>query len=84
MAQAPVTIANMEFSPDPVAIKVGDTVIWTNKDRSTHTATADDGSFDTGRIPPGGTSKPISFQSAGEVSYHCMIHPSMSGTVTVS
>jgi plastocyanin len=52
MAQVTVTIANMTYSPDPVEIKVGDSVVWSNQDRMAHTATADDGSFDTGKILP--------------------------------
>lgn len=81
---AAVTIAGMAFNPDPVDVKHGDTVVWTNKDRMNHTATADDGSFDTGVIPPGKSSKPITFSKAGNVPYHCEIHDSMTGTVQVS
>jgi plastocyanin len=85
MAQVTVTIAEMSYSPDPIEIKKGDTVVWSNQDGPPHTATADDGSFNTGRIPAGKSSKPITFNTAGKVPYHCTIHgPSMSGTVQVS
>lgn len=84
MAQVTVTISNMTFNPDPVQVKAGDTVVWSNQDRMAHTATADDGSFDTGKIAPKATSKPIRFGKAGDVPYHCEIHPSMTGTVQIS
>ncbi|HEX7290611.1 MAG TPA: plastocyanin/azurin family copper-binding protein, partial [Conexibacter sp.] len=55
---------------------------WTNADAASHTATADDGSFDTGTLAQG-RSGSHAFTSAGTFAYHCTIHPSMHGTVTV-
>lgn len=84
MAQVTVKIQKMAFQPNPVNVKAGDTVVWQNGDSMRHTATADDGSFDTGNIAAGGSSKPIAFSEAGSVPYHCEIHPSMTATVAVS
>jgi plastocyanin len=84
VAQLTVRIQKMAFQGDPAKIKAGDTIVWQNQDRMTHTATADDGSFDTGNIAAGSTSKPITFNKAGDVPYHCEIHPSMTGAVQVS
>jgi len=51
----------------------------------THTATADNGSVpDAGDINQGASSSPQEFAAAGTVKYHCEIHPSMHGAVTVS
>lgn len=62
------------YDPDPVEIKVGDSIEWRNDDPLfSHTATADDDapeSFDTGDISPGETSDPITFTVPGEYSYH--------------
>ena len=77
-----VDIAGFAFSPSSVTIDVGDTVTWTNADAQSHTATADDASFDTGTIA-GSTSKSVTFATAGTFGYHCKIHPSMTGTVVV-
>jgi plastocyanin len=74
---------NMSFSPNPASVAMGKTVAWHNADSITHTATADNGSFDTGGIPAGSTSSPMSMSAAGSISYHCAIHPTMVGTLTV-
>jgi len=79
---APV-IENFTFVPDPIEVTVGDTVTWTNNDGTTHTVTADDDSFDSGNLDSGATF-PQTFDEAGEFSYHCNIHSSMTGTVTVT
>jgi plastocyanin len=79
-----VAIQNMKFNPASVSIAKGDTVEWTNTMGMQHTATADDGSFDSG--PFGGPNKTFShiFDSTGTLPYHCEIHPNMTGTVVVS
>ncbi len=74
----------MSFSPNPATIKVGQKVAWKNNGGTTHTATADAGAFDTGAIADGTTSSPITMSTGGTLSYHCSIHPSMVGSLTVS
>jgi len=77
-----VTIKDFEFTPATVTIKVGDTVTWTNDGPSVHTATADDGSFDSGDLSQGKTFS-HTFQTAGTFSYHCSPHPFMKANVIV-
>jgi plastocyanin len=77
-----VTIADFQFSPGSVTVHVGDTITWTNNGPSTHTATAHDGSFDTGQLKKG-QSASHTFTHAGTVTYFCQIHPFMHGTVVV-
>jgi plastocyanin len=79
---AKVEIVDFAYDPDPVTIQVGGKVIWQNKDAAPHTATADDGSFDTGTIEQGKI-KSETFKQAGTYSYFCEIHPTMHGTVEV-
>jgi outer membrane biosynthesis protein TonB len=76
-----INIANMAFSPASVTAKVGQRVVWKNKDVQTHTATADSGEFATGFIDPGGQAS-ITVSSVGEFNYHCSVHPSMKATLT--
>ncbi|MFI5184931.1 MAG: plastocyanin/azurin family copper-binding protein [Vicinamibacteria bacterium] len=74
----------MSFSPSPASVKAGQTVAWRNNGGTTHTATQDGGGgFDTGPISDGATSAPIKMSTAGTLSYHCAIHPSMVGSVSV-
>ncbi len=78
-----VDIADFAFDPDPLEIPVGTTVTWTNQDTAPHTATADDGSFDSGRLDNGGTFS-FTFDTPGTYPYHCDIHPRMTGTIVVT
>jgi plastocyanin len=58
-------------------------VTFTNADGAPHTATADDSSFDTGKLTKG-QSASLTFTSSGVFAYHCNIHRSMKATVTVA
>lgn len=77
-----VQIVEFTYEPDPVVVQVGGKVIWQNEDTVPHTATADDGSFDTGTIEQGKLGSET-FKEPGTFTYHCEIHPSMHGTVEV-
>jgi plastocyanin len=81
-AATAVTIMNFAFSPASISVPVGSTVTWTNQDSTAHTVTADDGSFDSGSLAPGATFSQA-FDTPGTFAYHCNIHSSMHGTVTV-
>jgi plastocyanin len=77
-----VEIVDYAYDPDPVTIEEGGKVIWKNEDSVAHTATAEDGSFDTGTIDPGKI-KSETFKEAGTYEYICSIHPTMHGTIEV-
>jgi plastocyanin len=77
-----VKIVEFTYQPDPVTIQEGGKVIWQNEDAAPHTATADDGSFDTGTIEQGKIGSET-FKEAGTYPYFCEIHPDMRGTVEV-
>jgi plastocyanin len=82
-----VTMKSMSYEPKKLEIHVGDSVVWTNKSFTTHTATSDDDgkTFDTGEVERGKSSKPITFATAGEFKYHCKIHgKSMHATIVVN
>jgi plastocyanin len=79
---AKVKIVEFTYGPDPVTVQVGGKVIWQNEDTAPHTATADDGSFDTGTLERGKI-KSETFKQAGTYPYFCEIHPTMHGTVEV-
>jgi len=77
-----VQIVEFTYEPDPVVVQAGGKVIWQNEDTAPHTATADDGSFDTGTIEKGKLGS-ATFKEPGTYTYHCEIHPTMHGTVEV-
>jgi plastocyanin len=84
------------FSPNNLTVSLasatGGLAQWVNNDRNggvyggtgtTHNITADDGSFTSGNLAPGATFGET-FTVAGSYPYHCSIHPTMKGTVTVT
>jgi plastocyanin len=77
-----VEIVDFAYDPDPVTVQAGGKVTWLNQDSAPHTATADDGSFDTGTLEEGKL-KSETFKQAGTYAYICEIHPDMHGTVEV-
>ena len=78
-----LTIAGFAFDPDALEVTAGTAVTVTNDDAAPHTWTADDGSFDSGQLGQGDAFD-HTFDSAGEFTFHCEIHPTMKGTITVS
>jgi plastocyanin len=76
------TISDFKFTPGTITIHVGDTVSWTNNGPTNHTATANDGSFNTGTLKKG-QSASHTFTKAGTFAYICEIHPFMKGTIVV-
>ncbi len=80
-----VSIKDMAFTPADITVKQGATVSWTNNDSIAHTVTETDGQTgpDSSSVDPGATYS-FTFTKAGTYHYHCSIHPSMTGTVTVT
>jgi plastocyanin len=79
---AKVEITSNGYDPDPVTIEEGGKVIWINMDSEPHTATAEDGSFDTGPLEEGKL-KSETFKQPGTYRYSSTIGPQMQGTVEV-
>lgn len=80
---AQVDVQGFKFTPAEISVRVGDKVTWRFTDNTAHTVTADDGSFDSGGHGSGETFD-HTFDEAGSVTYHCTIHETMKGTVSVS
>lgn len=77
-----VSIANFAFNPSTLTVPALTEVTFINNDSTTHTITADDGSFDSGQIAPG-KSYTHAFEQPGTFNYHCSIHTTMKGVVVV-
>ena len=78
-----VDIADFAFDPNPVSVPVGGAITWTNRDGLAHSVRSDDGALASSPIDQGQTYT-ATFAAAGEIAYYCGIHPSMTGTVTVT
>jgi plastocyanin len=81
-----VNIQNFAFNPPNIVVPPGTTVTWVNNDRAPHTVTATDpaGAFDSGTLQPGQSFSVTFTQPGTTYAYYCAIHPSMTGTVTVT
>lgn len=78
------SMADLAFQPTAISAKVGDVVAWTNNDSAPHTATLKDvPSCTTDDLSQGATGG-IMFTVAGTYPFFCKIHPTMTGTVTVT
>jgi plastocyanin len=73
-------VSKTYYVPNPSTISANFKVTWNNKDIEPHTATATatDGSFDTGIINVG-SSGSASVKTLGSIPYPCTIHPWMNG-----
>jgi plastocyanin len=77
-----VPMANMAFGSIPSGLKVGDSIVFVNKDSVPHTVTARDHSFDL-RIGPGQRGR-LSLTKAGNFPIYCIFHAQMRGSLTVA
>ena len=81
-----VTVMSLGYDPKTLEVHIGDSVVWSNKSFTMHTATSDDEgkTFDTEAIKAGETSTPVRFEREGELKYHCKVHgKTMCGTIVV-
>ena len=77
-----IVIARMKFGPVPANLRVGDTIVWVNRDMFRHTATARDRSFNVD-LPPASSAKVV-VRRAGTIPFYCIFHPGMTGRLSVA
>ena len=77
------------WSPADISINVGDTVHWMNVDTAAHTVTGGSpangpsGVFDSSLVMADAVYA-FTFDEAGSYDYYCMVHPWMTGSVSVN
>ncbi len=76
------------YIPYHVTVSAGEEITWSNDDTAAHTVTsgapgAPDGLFDSSLFMAGGTFS-VTLDEAGEYPYFCMVHPWMTGIITVN
>ncbi len=78
--QLNVFIRDGKFLPNSNAVQTGIKVTWFNEDNKVHTVTGEN--WGSGELKPGQAYSRV-FDIAGEYKYHCSVHPSMTGKLTV-
>jgi putative membrane protein len=78
-----VTIEGMTFQQVSLSVRRGDSITWVNKDLFPHTVTSITGAFDSREIAPSQSWSYVA-KRAGNYSYRCTLHPTMTGRLTVA
>ena len=71
------------FAPTDAVVEPGTTLMFVNHGQEQHTVTSDDGQIDSGVLEPG-DSFLTTVEGSGSLTYHCTLHPEMTGSVTVA
>jgi len=78
-----ISISNFMYGPAAVSVKLGTTLVVTNRDGVEHTLTSDTGgSFDSGTLVKDQVAH-IKLSKIGTFAYHCSFHAFMRGVVKV-
>lgn len=77
-----IVIDKMAFGPAPSDLRVGQTVVWENRDIFEHTATDRGGGFDV-TLPPGAKAR-VTLARPGRIVVYCRYHPGMTMTLSVA
>ncbi len=78
-----VAIRGFLFEPARLAVKIGDRIRFSNHDLAPHTATAQDGSWDTGTLDQGQSTE-LSVTADWTGGYFCAYHPSMTAQLEIT
>lgn len=77
-----IIIQNSTFKPDPMNVKAGEMVRWTNHDNVPHKIISDTGYFESPNLNNGDTFT-YTFGKKGEFNYHDGLNSSIRGKVIV-
>jgi plastocyanin len=79
-----VDAQDLAFQPADIEAAAGETVSWVSADTVPHTVTSTSGPADFDESLPSGATASVTFDEPGTYEYACSIHPTMTGTVTVT
>ena len=77
-----VVIKDFTFAPADLSVTPGTTVTWVNQDEAPHTIVGDDKAVHSGALDTGDQFQYV-FASPGTYTYHCSLHPQMTGRIIV-
>lgn len=70
-----VFITNSVYSPNPLTVKAGQYVNFKNNDTTVHSATFDNGTYESGDIPAlSAHDAPVAMTAAGTFGFYCRKH----------
>ena len=78
------SVGSASFSPNPAPAASGQSVAFKNSDGTMHHLVADNGTWDSGDITPGATSRILAVTNTNALTFHCTIHPTMVGSINGS
>lgn len=78
-----IEIKGLVFDPANLVVRPGDKITWVNMDIVDHTATATDGSWDTGTLE-NGREHTLTVTNGMSGEYFCQLHPSMTAKLDVA
>lgn len=82
---AEIQIHDNTYDPSTLSVKSGTAITVTNHDSVPHTVTSDvAGTFNSGNVAGGAEGSLTAPSADGTYAFHCAIHPSMKGTLTVT
>ena len=82
-AEHRVVIDAMQFSPQVVEVKPGDTIVWENRDMFVHNVTGAAARVSSGDLAPGKTWR-YKVRAGASFDYLCTLHPTMKGRVDIA
>jgi plastocyanin len=83
-AEHHVVIDGMQFTPQVVQVRPGDTIVWENRDMFVHNVTAVAARAGSGDLAPGKTWRYVVRAGTSSFDYLCTLHPVMKGRVDVA
>lgn len=70
-----VFITSSVYSPNPLTVKAGQFVNFKNNDSIAHSATFDNGTYESGDIPAlSAHHAPVAMTATGTFAFHCRMH----------
>jgi plastocyanin len=82
-AEHRVVIDAMQFSPQVVEVKPGDTIVGENRDMFVHNVTGAAAGVSSGDLAPGKTWR-YKVRAGASFDYLCTLHPTMKGRVDIA
>jgi plastocyanin len=79
-----VSMKDIKFVPAEITAKIGQKIVWTNREAPAHNVTATSGADFESETLSQGERFEYTPSKAGKIDYVCTIHPGQTGAITVT